>query len=364
MRKVLLLFLMVLSVNYSLTAQKAIEDAIAESEILFKEGNVAKSLDTLKSLENTPALTKAQKIRIFRQMTIGYIFLNQEDSTDMATNMKMAKQSYLKLLQVNNIYRPNPDDIIDYRRFAEKFESKPFISINPKFGLNTSFVDVLQYYGSSNLSDAGYYNLGSASPYKLTYTNLTAGFSAEWNFYHRFNLVLGGYYTQRSYDYSENMVFGKTPFTLSFTEKQNWIDLTSAIKFDIGYFKDQKLVPYIYGGTSYHFLSNSKLQGVKRSFAELTEVTKLTDSRIPYNWSLIGGAGLKMRVFGKHFFTIEGQYGRMIRAINDIDHRYTSVDAKELNYNVGYVDNDIRFNNFSFTVGFSYAFYNLKMTKE
>ena len=39
--------------------------------------------------KSSKELTKEQKVRIYKQMTIGYIFLNQEDSTDAMTNMKM-----------------------------------------------------------------------------------------------------------------------------------------------------------------------------------------------------------------------------------------------------------------------------------
>jgi hypothetical protein len=362
MQKRLLIILGIVTLlgGNSLVAQNRIEQEIKAASVYFDEGNVVVSLATLKKIENEEEMTYPQKIELYRQMTICYIFLNQEDSTDVATNMKLAKQTYLKLLNENNIYEPDSNDIIDYVRFTKKFTSKPLFVITPFAGLNTSFVDVLQYYGTGNLSDTNVYALNQATPYTPVFTNTTAGLNFNWNFYRAFSVEFGGAYTQRSYRYAENLDYGNLQsFKLNFTERQQWIDVSAVVKFDIG--KSKTVIPYVYGGGTYNLLLTSNLNLIKRSFAELQPDLNIIDARYKSNVSLIGGCGVKLRVFGKHYLTIDGQYGRMIRKVNNINARFTSSQANDLTYNLGYIDNDIRLNNARITIGFAYAIYNPQM---
>lgn len=341
----------------TLMAQNKIEQEIKAASVYFDEGNVSASLAMLKKIEQEEDIIYTQKIELYRQMTICYIFLNQEDSTDAATNMKLAKQSYLNLLNENNIYEPDSNDIIDYVRFTQKFTSKPLFLFTPYWGLNTSFVDVLQYYGTGNLSDTAFYNLNQATPYSPVFTNITTGLNVNWNFYQAFSLEFGTAYTRRSYRYLESLEYQtNSPFKLAFTERQQWIDVSAVVKFDIG--KSKKVIPYVYAGGAYNILIASNFNLVKRSFAELPTELDVIQSRYNSNGSLIGGCGLKWRIFGKHYLTIDGQYGRMLRKINNVDARFTAPQSNNLTYNLGYVDNDIRLNNVRFTIGFTYAIYN------
>jgi hypothetical protein len=360
MRKLLLTILGIVMLfgGNSLTAQKVGQDIKAAS-VYFDEGNVSAALKMLEKIEKDKDIKKAERIELYRQMTICYIFLNQEDATDVATNMKLAKQSYLKLLDVNNIYKPDTSDIIDYVRFTEKFTSKPLFIITPYVGLNTSFIDVLQYYGTGNISDASVYDLTEATPYSPVFTNITAGLNLNWNFYKAFNVEVGCAYTMRSYQYSEGLDYGFEPFKLDFTERQQWVDLSAIVKFDIG--KSKTVIPYVYVGGAYNLLTASNFNLVKRSFVELPTELDVIQSRYNINGSLIGGCGVKLRVFGKHYLTIDGQYGRMMRKVNNVDARFTTPQSNDLTYNLGYVDNDIRMNNARFTIGFAYAFYKPQM---
>ncbi len=359
-----------------LLAQSKVEEGLTKAGVYFEKGEINNALALLKALEGEKFDNERLKVQLYRQMTICYIFLNQDDSTDVATNLKLAEESYLKLLKTNNIYEPDSNDVVDYLRFTEQFSSNPKLLINVKVGMNTSFVDVLQYYSIGNLSDS-IYDLNKAIPYKAKYTNLTAGVHLDWNFAPRFNWVAGGSYTLRSYEYEEVLQLGE-PFTLSFTEQQQWIDLSTALKYDMG--KNKMIVPYVFGGFAYHRLLHSNYKSIKRTHAELPtlydlsviggaadgsrSVATLKDTRWVNNWSLIGGVGLKWRVIGKHYLTVEGQYGRMLRPINNVENRYNSSSSTEWNYAFGYIDNDIRLDNVSLMIGFAYAIYNPKMNKK
>lgn len=361
-------------------AQDKITEELNSANLIFEEGKILESLELLKGIEKKEGLSKTQEVRLYRQMTICYIFLDKdnvflkdsEQTTDTASNIRMAQNSYLNLLHTNNIYEVDSMDIIDYVRFTKKFSSKPIIILNPKVGLNTSIVDVLEYYGTSNhvVPDTAYYSLGysGTGPYKNVYTNLSFGLDVDWNFYNNFNLSIGGNYTQRSFLYDESLLYSESignnePFKLSFQEKQQWIDLTLKVKYDIG--KSKTLIPYVYAGATYHSLISDEFTDVQRSFTEnlSIEEANILDARFTNNYSFVGGGGLRWRVFDKHFFTINAEYGRMIEPINNIENRYTSNAANTWNYAFGYVDNDIRLNNVSFMIGFAYAFYNPKMIK-
>lgn len=361
-------------------AQDKVTEELNNASLVFEEGRVSESLELLKSIEKREGLSKSQKENLYRQMTICYIFLNKdnvfldgsEQSSDSTSNLQMAQASYLKLLDANNIYEVDSMDIIDYVRFTKKFISKPIIIINPKIGVNTSIVDVLQYYGTSNLNiaDTAYYNLEGRSPYSNIYTNITAGVDIDWSFYKNFNLSIGGNYTQRAFTYNENLWYAadrsledasNSLFKLNFLEKQQWIDVNLKVKYDIG--KSKIFLPYVYGGFTYHNLLNAEIQDIQRSFAENLAVGDIKEIRFASNYSFIGGGGFKWRVFDKHYFTVNAEYGRMINPINDISVRYTSETANTLNYALGYVDNNIRLNNVSLMIGFAYAFYNPKMIK-
>lgn len=390
MQKYLLIIitgLLILQTNVGL-AQDKITQELNAANITFEEGKIIEALNQLKKIEAIENLSKDQKEKLYRQMTICYIFMDKDNvflSEDeakeggidsLSSNLKMAENSYLNLLNVNNIYMVDSMDIIDYVRFTKKFSSKPILVINPKVGMNTSLVDVLEYYGNSSLGidDTSYYNLKSATPYGFTFNNLSFGLDVDWNCYKNFTVSLGGGFTQRSFAYGEDMWFGidnssmntnddNGLFTLSFIEKQNWVDASVKVKYDIG--KNPKILPYVYGGATYHRLVGASINDVQRTYTENLDIKDnvVLDARFKNNYSFIGGAGLKWRTFGKHYLTVNVEYGRMMGAINDIDRRYTSEAANRLNYDFGYVDNSIRMNNLSFMIGFAYAFYNPKMIK-
>jgi len=359
-------------------AQDKITEDLNNASIIFEEGQVKESLRLLKEIEKRENLSKAQKENLYRQMTICYIILNSDniyvettkEEKDSTSNVTMAKESYLKLLRTNNIYEADSMDIIDYVRFTKKFTSKPVIILNPKFGLNTSLVDVLQYYGTSNLNiaDTAYYALSMRTPFGSVYTNHTSGVDVDWNIYNKFFLSVGGSYTQRSFRYNENLWYAddqsaiepvNSLFKLSFVERQQWFDVNVKLKYDFG--KSKTFLPYIYGGYSYHTLLKAEMDQIERSFAENLSVNDIREIRFSSNYSLIGGGGFKWRVFGKHYFTMNMEYGRMMGSLNDVEARYTSTVANTLNYDLGYVDNNIRLNNIALMVGFAYAFYNPKM---
>lgn len=361
-------------------AQDKITEDLNNASIIFEEGRVKESLKLLKEIEKRENLSKTQKENLYRQMTICYIILNNDnlyaemsiDDKDSTSSEIMAKESYLKLLRTNNIYEADSMDIIDYVRFTKKFISKPVIILNPRSGLNTSFVDVLQYYGTSNLNiaDTAYYALSMRNPYGSVYTNHISAIDVDWNVYHKLFLSIGGSYFHRSYRYNENLWYAEDKsivdpsnslFSISFVERQQWIDANIKLKYDLG--KSKTFLPYIYGGFSYHTLLKAELSNIERSFAENLAVDDIKEIRFPNNYSIIGGGGFKWRAFGKHYFTMNMEYGRMLSSINDIDARYTSTVANALNYTLGYVDNDIRLNNIALTVGFAFAFYNPKMKK-
>lgn len=352
------LFLLLSNVIF---AQDYTTEKLNEANLIFEEGKVLESLALLKKVEAGGNLTKSQEELLYRQMTICYIFLNKDNLLLEESAEKMAQESYIKLLKSNKIYEVKSTDIVDYVRFSKKFTSKPQFLITPHIGFNTSMIDVLEYYGTGNLSDTSFYALNASTPYTPVFTNTTLGLSVNWNFYKKICLEVGSAYSIRSYEYEENLLFGNEPFNLEFRERQQWIDLAARLKVDLG--KSKTFIPYLLGGVSYNLLLGSELDLINRSFAELQTNRSVVQARYNNNVSLLGGFGFKWRVFGQHFFTVESQYSRMLRGVNNVDARYSSPVSDILNYELGYVDNDVRFNNIQLTVGFSYAIYKIKMNE-
>lgn len=365
--------LLCLCVVATATAQKSVETQLQEAAALYERGSLRAALQLLERLEAGSISEQRLKVQLYRQMTLCYLFLNYDDSLDTQAKqpLKLAEDSYFKLLRTDNIYVPDTNEVIDYLHFTRQFTATPRWLITPLLGVTGTYADVLESYSVGALPH--YYDTvpQSGIPYAPVWSSPVVGLQVDWQASRAFSVAATLGYAQRSTLYRDTLALGE-PFAISFQERQQWLDASLQANLQLG--NSKIWMPYLYAGAAYHRLFHSTFTGLTRAYAELDPQLSLTNPdhdgisatasleevRHLNNYSLIAGAGLRWRVFDKHFLQVQAQYGRMIAPIKNVQDRYSAAHADLWNYQYGYVNDDIRYNHFTFQVGYAYALYRLQ----
>lgn len=355
-------------------AQKSVETQLQEAAALYERGALRSSLQLLERLEAGNIAEKRLKVQLYRQMTLCYLFLNYDDSLDTQAKqpLKLAEDSYFKLLRTDNIYVPDTNEVIDYLHFTSQFTATPRWHITPLVGVTGVYTDVLESYSVGALPHA-YDTIQryDGIPYAPQWASPALGIQVDWQASRALSLAATVGYTRRSTQYRDTLQLGE-PFELKFQEHQQWLDASMQVNWQLG--RSKIWVPYIYAGAAYHRLFQSNFSNMTRAYAELdpqldlatpdpdgiTSTQSLAEVRHLNNYSLLAGAGVRWRVMGKHFLQVQAQYGRMIAPIKRVEARYAAPHSDLWNYHYGYVNDDIRYNLFTLQVGYAYSIYRLQ----
>ncbi|MBL6449991.1 PorT family protein [Fulvivirga sp. 29W222] len=292
---------------------------------------------------------KDQRIEAYWLLTRTYLFIDDPIS---------AEDSYLKLLKQDPEYIIDPErDPIDVVYLSRKFKTTPIFVLYAKIGSNLSTVDVIHNYGVDNTST-------SAEKYKGK-LGFQFGAGGEINANDNISLGLELNFFQRNYTYS-NILFNSDNQT--FQENRTGIDIPLFLKYRWDFVK---IRPYVYAGVGLNYLLSAKgtvklIDRVGSDEEDLTEIpvtgpeVDLKPIRKKINKFAHFGAGVNYR-FGYNYLVVDLRYTAGLSNIITEDEQYSN---SALLYKYGFVDDDKRLNNFSFSVGFVKPLYKARKIKK
>lgn len=323
---------LILSCSYNAKAQSSCANTLYEANKSYEAGDFAKSaaklLPCLKS-----GFSHEEKYEGYRLLALDYIYLNQPEKADTAVkNLLTYKHSY-KLFP---LYLNDPASLT---KIINTYDVNPILKIEfPLIGFNLANVNMTANKAVTN-SAALYqpligYQFGIDGEYDIWRgLNITAGiFSMGLQYEHDFDSVAG--WRQK---YTENLTYLHIPISARYYFLNNESDLR----------------PYIEAGASFDFLSNANANIVNTDNSTgNTNSTSINPKsrRNTENTSILYGAGLEYRA-GAGWLTFNVRYLYGLSPIVNSNQRYNNVDFI---FNYQYVDDDFKFNNWQFTLGYKF----------
>ena len=317
---------------------------------------------------------RERKLRIdgYRLLTESYLFRNDG---------KRATTAFENLLRVDPLFDVDSTDktaSFDLIYLSRTYQRKPLVSVYGSLGTNYSRLDILQEYATDN-------SLMPRTDYRQFVLGFNGGIGVEVPLPYDLEVALEFNYSQRTYRYSDSIMVSNNLLNpsqseanvgtagsplllanLSFKENQNYLDIPLIVRYTREW---RKFIPYVYVGGASNILLSANFNGIRRSTVQEAqsggqtvgsenEVIRITTKgepslRSPFNWSLLAGAGTKIRV-GSDFVFLDVRYNRFLLNSVNRENRYSN---SELIYRYAYVDSDFRIDNLAFNVGFIKSFY-------
>lgn len=365
MRLTLICFIL-LCVSTKVFAQTAqCSRRLADAEEAFDQGRLQ---DVLEGLDKDGAakdcfavFTIDERIRAEKLLTKAYIF------TDNPTE---AEKSLVDLLRVDKEHQLAKNDPAELHHLYSQFKTEPIFRIGFRGGVNKSFITVLQNFGNTQVPKT--YNGGGDS-------GIGTGFNVEAlierHIKNGIEVGLGLQYRTASYDFEADFIPDEPNFFISGKNKSTMLRVPLLVRYNFNY--DKKTIDgirlnkmwYVFAGGSFDYVLNAEYLTTDRTggtaFTLNAPRNSLTDFNqvAQTNGSIFGGAGLKIR-FGRakvDFITFEARYDNSLFNYIDPANRYAN---KDLNIDIGFVEDDLTINTVSFTVGYTRSFYKPSKRKE
>ena len=163
-------------------------------------------------------------------------------------------------------------------------------------------------------------------------------------------IVGEAYLASRTYEFKDVLL---NFANLTFRENQTWIDIPVLFKY---YFTETKVRPFIQVGPSINLLFGSSANAKRIDIVDSEtqrEVSgpaiSLKEQRNLFNFGVSGGGGFRFdKLIGNGSLLLEVRYNY---ALNNIVKTENRTKNHELIYDYGYIDNDFKVNNISFSMG-------------
>lgn len=300
--------------------------------------------------------TREQRQRAYLLLTQAYLLTDDPAS---------AEDSYLKLLRANpEFVTDNARDPIDVVYLSKKFTSEPIISFFGKVGVNITPVKVIQ---DIRLSDSE----NSKKMYSIK-PGWQISLGIDFNLSKRIALCASLQYMLTSYQRNLINIFARDEE--EFIDKQIWVNVPVSVKYN---FLKGRLKPFVYAGFATKYLAGDKANIVFTDRLNEGEVKQQSSTpnlnfvykRNAFNYDVLIGGGLKRKI-GLNYLFAEFRYSLGLNNIvsvknlyannNDAQHYSGSLDPV---FRYGHVDDYIRLNNFSFSVGFIHPIYKPRKIK-
>ena len=334
----------------SLFAQDQCAIALNEAEDKYEQGRLYEVPDLIRSCLKD-GFSQEEKIRAYRLLTLSYLFLDYYEEADTA---------YLNLLKLSPEYSTNDElDPMEIINHHQKFTTEPiyYLTIG-KLGLNFSQANVLLDYSLSQ-------SFNNSEKYS-TVLGFHAGFGAEMVIYENLHLSGEFFLSRKSLRLTDShWDFYKTNLDINHTE----IELPLMLKYNI---LKGNVIPFASAGISPSLLVESNIQnieGVYKSADEefpLQTLPEINTAKFKnhFNYSLLLGGGINYKV-GLNYLVFEARYSIGMLNVSDTKNRWREdfMEAYNLKFPSGYVDDDFKINNLSILVGFVKPIYKPRKIK-
>ena len=335
-RFLLCAFLFVFAFSFSGMAQSACELTLNNAQQEFEAGRFSSVPVLLQD-----CLSKNQN-REWEQRA--YLLL-AETYLLLQDNAK-AEESYLKVIQSNpEFVTDETRDPIDLVYLSKKFTAAPIFSFSGRFGLNTSFVRVI--------NDVKIAPQGSTTEKYSPNIGWQGGIGVDYHHTETLSASVELNYGFSSFSHQTKNLFQTGNYTLDFEEKQFGITIPLLIKYSA---TKGTLLPYGFAGLGLNFLVKDKVEMVLNNNAE-SPVLDYKDKRNSFTKSLILGGGLKYKWKLRYLFG-EIRYSAGLSNMTNTSNRYD-----QINESWPYVDDDFRLDNLFVGVGYVHPLYKARKLK-
>ena len=321
---------------------------LEQAQIAYKDGKIEMIPELLDSQGSRcldgNGLTNNEKTNAYRLLALTYLYLNERPK---------AEEMMRRFLVLNPEYKINSS--VDPPEFAElhaTFRTHPVFLIGAKLGGNVIGVNVMKTFSvdKSDIARGEY----------LSRLGYQAGVTLELPLNNKMTIVGEAYLASRTYEFKDVLL---NFANLTFRENQTWIDIPVLFKY---YFTETKVRPFIQVGPSINLLFGSSANAKRIDIVDSEtqrEVSgpaiSLKEQRNLFNFGVSGGGGFRFdKLIGNGSLLLEVRYNY---ALNNIVKTENRTKNHELIYDYGYIDNDFKVNNISFSMGYIIPIYNPKV---
>lgn len=343
MKKIILPFLFINLFIYSVPsfAQSPCVNSLLEANKSYEAGDFRRSVSLLK-----PCLISGfshdEKFEGYRLLALNYIYLNQEGKADTAVrNMLIKKHSY-KLF-------PNISDPAGLTRLINTYDVIPELTVGINLGINFTNINLISNKSAAN-TGAEYIPL---SGYQF-------GIEADCRVWKDLHISLGIQSYGVRYQHNLDSVAG---WSQQYTENLTYVNVPVSARYYIYFKHDAILRPYVEAGAAFSFLTadNANILSTDNSNGS-TSLGSLdpTSRRNKINTSILFGGGINLKL-GNGWITTNVRYLIGQSLIDNPANRYNNLDFI---FGQNYIDDDFKFNNWQFTVGYALPIlYNVEKMK-
>ena len=321
--------------------------------------------------------TREEKIRALKLITKVYIFMDNESKSD---------EYMIKLLRADKEHdldpKVDPAELYDLYR---KFRSQPIFRIGLRVGVNKSYPNIINTFGTGNTGIVSkIYNGVGESPNEASvnggsgtgfFINAMAERYLDWGL----EVGLGLEFRNSQYSVDNYITYGDSlqvngiseiaqfaVLSTMVTHQQSFFRVPLLLRYNFKYDSDNSFVPYIAAGASYDYLLDAKyLEGNRTGGTEYKFDSDLSlkdlDLIAKNNFSVFACLGLKMRI-KTHFLTLEAKFNKALLNYINPNNRWSNNPLST--YDLAFVEDDLSLDMLSFSFGYTYSIYNPQKLKE
>ena len=321
--------------------------------------------------------TREEKIRALKLITKVYIFMDNEPKSD---------EYMIKLLRADKEHNLDPKvDPAELYDLYRKFRSQPIFRIGLRVGVNKSYPNIINTFGTGNTGIVSkIYNGVGESPNEASvnggsgtgfFINAMAERYLNWGL----EVGLGLEFRNSQYSVDNYITYGDSlqvngiseiaqfaVLSTMVTHQQSFFRVPLLLRYNFKYDSDNSFVPYIAAGTSYDYLLDAKyLEGNRTGGTEYKFDSDLSlkdlDLIAKNNFSVFACLGLKMRI-KTHFLTLEAKFNKALLNYINPNNRWSNNPLST--YDLAFVEDDFSLDILSFSFGYTYSIYNPQKLKE
>ncbi len=366
--KIILAWSLIIGSVYVGGAQTAVcTQQLVKAEEAFDQGRLLDVLEILDKSTGTSRdcfvfFSKTQKIQAEKLLTKTYIF---------ADNVPAAENSLVDLLREENEHQLTKNDPSELHFLYSQFKTEPAFRIGMRVSLNKSLPVVLQSFNSFQVGEKKYNQQGEE-------TNLGIGLSCEAlvekHLAKGIEVGIGPQLRLASYEVEGNLLEKQNLLFYKVKNQSTMLRLPLLVRYNLNY--DEKnseevrisSLPYAFLGVSFdyviaaNYVVTSRTGGTAFSLNANNSLTKF-DQVARTNTSIFGGVGIKLRT-GRaqvNFLTFEVRYNNALFNYINPANRFVN---KDINFDIGHVEDDLILNTISISAGYTFSVYNLKKRKQ
>ncbi|NLR90656.1 outer membrane beta-barrel protein [Flammeovirga agarivorans] len=316
------------------------EEAYNRANTLYAEGKLLQVPYELNNCIERGFESSAKQLNARRLVILSYLYSDR---------VVEAEDAMLQLLKENAEYKPTSSDPAELRNLYEKFRTRPIMSLGLVGGAT---------YNQATVSNT--FGVGAKENYSNVEYQPQVSFKAGVSFSFYLSQVIQ---INISPTY-ESIVFETVERPLDFStttmrENQNWLHFPLTMRFVI--LPKQKVKPFIGLGGSARMQMNASIEGTQaydsEEIADIEATTiDISKQRQEMLYDAIVQLGIQFKTRFSHW-SIIGSYSYAFQDFNKPNARY---DNSELIFSYGYIDNDVKMDVISLTVGIAYDFYKPK----